>query len=330
MATSENPSFGLRVAVLTAAYDDWESLATLLPLVDREMAALGRADIVIVDDGSSLPLDERAVFREPLRHVDSITVLTLNRNMGPQRALAAGIGWIARNMTCDLAVMMDCDHEDPPSQIPILVRKCLDAAAPSVVFAGRVKRSERPMFRVCYWLYQRLFKMATGVEINMGNFSAIHGRLVRRVAHVAELWLHIPAAIKRARIPFQSVPLPRGRRHAGLSRMGWVALFTHASSSFAVFADAVVVRTTLFSAAVGAAAAAGALALVGLRLFTDIAVADWISILLAALLVILFQFGTTALSMGFLSVLVRSNLPMLPYYEHEKFIADVRRLPPPR
>ncbi len=112
--------------------------------------------------------------------------------------------------------------------------------------------------------------------------------------------------------------------------MGWVALFTHASSSFAVFADAVVVRTTLFSGVIGATVAAGALALVGLRLFTDVVVADWASNLLAALLIILFQFGATALSMGFLSVLVRGNLPMLPYYEHEKFIADVRRLPPPQ
>ena len=82
------------IVILIPVFNDWASLAELLPRLDQELSRSGvGADFLIVDDGSLLDadgLDDAGPFQRDRR----IDVLRLRRNLGHQRAIAVGLAYI--------------------------------------------------------------------------------------------------------------------------------------------------------------------------------------------------------------------------------------------
>ena len=110
------------IVILTATYNDWDTFRPFLKSLDE---ALGQASLTarigVVDDGSSLPPNDAMKISSKLNAISQITAVTLTRNMGNQRAIAIGLGYIAKEMPCDYLVIMDSDMEDLPEYVPQLV-----------------------------------------------------------------------------------------------------------------------------------------------------------------------------------------------------------------
>ena len=108
--------------------------------------ALGHASIsarvVVVDDGSSFPADEIALIYQGLDAISQVTAITLTRNMGNQRAIAIGLGYVAKEMPCDYLVIMDSDMEDLPEYVPQLVERAAESNS-KIIFAERTRRANR-------------------------------------------------------------------------------------------------------------------------------------------------------------------------------------------
>ena len=128
-----------------------------------------------------------------------------------------------------------------------------------VVFAARTKRMESVLFRVCYQLYRLVHRALTGIEVRVGNFSVAPRAALTRLMGVPDVWNHYAAAIHRARIPRKYLPLARGKRLAGESKMNFTSLLVHGLTAMSVFSDQVSAR--LLTLAVGfATTAASAIA----------------------------------------------------------------------
>jgi glycosyltransferase involved in cell wall biosynthesis len=329
MTNQDAPSdfAGKTIVVLTPTFNDWLSVRDLLPLIDRAIASVGaRGKVVVIDDGST---DDRGRADVPglnLSAIESVDELALTRNQGNQRALAIGIGFVADRMTGDFLIVMDSDLEDDPKYIPDLLNRCLSAGGRSIVFAKRAERSEGLAFRAMYWLYRRLFRLFTGTRISVGNFSVIPWSLVPRLANVGELWSHFPAAIMRSRLPYQSIPIPRGRRLHGKSTMNTVPLIAHAFGGFTVHAEAFAVRALIAAIVLSGVIILTGLGLAALRLFTDIPITGWTSVIIGVLMIMLFQVISTAVNTLFLVLSLRTQTPMIPVQEYGRFIVGVSRL----
>ncbi len=320
---------GKNVVILMATYNDWDSIAELLPNIDRELAGIdANGSIVIVDDGSTVIADRDRIASSKFKAINSIECIELYRNQGNQRANAIGIAYCEANTDGDYLIVMDSDQEDKPEYIPQLIRACTDDDAAKIIFAERSRRSEGPAFRFFYFVYQFLYRLLTGMSISIGNFSVIPRVLVPRVAHIAELWSHYPAAIMRARIPFGAIQSERGKRSRGNSKMGTVPLLLHALSGFTVHAETIGARILVVAGAAGMAVLALAAVLIGIRLFSDIPVLGWTSQFVGLLVVIIFQIIITAGIMVFLIIAVRMQPPMVPASEFSKFIMRELRLYP--
>ncbi|MBL4691532.1 MAG: glycosyltransferase, partial [Rhodospirillales bacterium] len=207
------------IVILTATYNDWDNFQPFLKSLD---AVLGQASlsarVVVIDDGSSFPTDDTASISQDYDAISQVTAVTLTRNMGNQRAIAIGLGYIAKEMPCDYLVIMDSDMEDLPEYVPQLVERAGETNS-KVIFAERTRRANHRTFKIFYGLYKSLYRMLTGMPISIGNFSAVPGRLVRRIAGISEIWSHFPAGIMRAKIPFDTLPSSRGPRLHGESKM---------------------------------------------------------------------------------------------------------------
>ena len=135
------------VVILTAQYNDWVSLAHLLPLIDETLVPLGvKARVVVVDDGSIGSDGKNLVDSLSLKTVKSIEEVVLGDNQGNQRAMAIGLAHVAKHHPCDYLLLIDSDFEDDPKHIPQLLEACRSDGGKGIIFSERTKSSEGMVF----------------------------------------------------------------------------------------------------------------------------------------------------------------------------------------
>jgi glycosyltransferase involved in cell wall biosynthesis len=313
-----------RVTILIPVYDDWTSLDTLIRSLDTSLGAAGmQAELLVVNDAS--PTDGGELnLKPPWASIDKIQILDLRRNLGHQRAIAIGLAWLDESGVQDPVVVMDGDGEDAPSQVPLLYAACQKNGFTRLVFARRNRRSEAFAFRSLYIVYQRFYRMLTGHELRVGNFSIIPSRILRRLVVVSELWNHYSAAVMKARIPYEQLPLDRSKRIAGRSKMNYVSLVAHGLSSISVHGDTVGTRMLILAVGLILSGLTGIVAVVFLKTETSLAIPGWATS--ASGLLISFILQACMLSLGFILVILggRNASSFIPCRDFQPYVDQVR------
>lgn len=321
--------------VLIPVYEDWEAVGLLLSRLDEALRDHARGGdrprpgtrVVLVDDGSNTPAPA-ALFRLTFRAVDRVSVLTLRRNLGHQRALAVGLSYVEANLPCRVVVVMDGDGEDRPADVPRLLDRFEQEGGRRIVFAERGKRSESLLFRAGYFVYKLLHLLLTGIRVRAGNFSVVPYPLLSRLVVVSDLWNHYPASVLKSRLPVAMHYTERGRRLVGRSKMNLVALVIHGLSGIAVFGDRVGVRMLAAVAGCIAAVLAGLAGVVAVKVGTDWAIPGWATSTTGLLLVMLFQLLMLMLVFTFIVLGHRDGSSFLPVRDHGYFVGQFREVFP--
>jgi hypothetical protein len=315
-----------KIIILLPVYNDWDALSLLLPILEQELNANEiRADILMVDDGSTTSAPPN-LGQTCFRSIESIDILSLRRNLGHQRAIAVGLSYIEAHRVCHAVIVMDCDGQDDPRDIPRLVRECIANGDQKIIFAARTRRSESLIFRLFYHLYRLIHFLLTGMPVRVGNFSVIPSGALNRLVAVSELWNHYAAAVHKARLPIASVPTERSRRLEGPSRMDVVALVVHGLSAMAVFGDRIGVRL-LIVVALGMGLVSGALVTVlGIRLLTPLAVPGWATYVTGLLLVMLIQMLLVVLVFAFVILAARDTASIIPGRDYIHLTGGIQRV----
>jgi hypothetical protein len=284
---------------------------------------------VLVDDAS----DEgppTALCELVLPHVERVLVLPLRRNLGHQRAIALGLAYVEAELRCDAVAVMDGDGEDTPEDLLRLVQHCQQIEGRAVVFAERRQRSEGLAFRAFYRAYRAAHRVLTGKSVYFGNFSVVPAALLRRAVVVSELWNHYAAAIMRSRIPYTALHTSRGQRLAGRSRMGLVTLIAHGLSAMSVHADLAGVRLLIATAVMLLVMGSGLSIVVGLRLFTELAIPGWASTVGMLLLVLMSQSAVMSLVFVFMTLQGRTVHGFVPARDYVHYVDRAFQILPAR
>jgi glycosyltransferase involved in cell wall biosynthesis len=307
-------------------YNDWAAAQKLLAGIDAALMTVPcRGRVLIVNDASTEEFKADLTQRFP--QIDDVWVLHLRRNLGHQRAIAMGLVYVYQNWPgLDAVVVMDADGEDRPQDIPVLIACFSAGGGREVVFAARSKRLESPMFRFFYNMYRGWHKILTGISVRVGNFSVLPPQALSRLMVVSELWNHYAAAIFRARIPHTSIPLARGTRLAGHSKMNFVSLLVHGLSAISVFSDVVGARLLAVAALAILVAVVLVAVVAGVRLFTDLAIPGWATYVTGILLIVVAQALIVSLALAFIIVNGRAVPSFLPIRDAAFFIDRVERL----
>lgn len=307
-------------------YNDWEALSLLLPRLDHELHANGlNASIFLVDDGSTviLPGD---FCPGNFKAIESIDILSLRRNLGHQRAIAVGLSYIEAKLLCGAVLVMDSDGQDDPRDVPRLVRESIVHDGKKIVFAARTRRSEGFAFKCFYHLYRLIHYLLTGIRVQVGNFSVVPVSELRRLVAVSELWNHYAAAVHKAKLPMDLMKTRRSPRLAGPSHMNLVALVVHGLSAMAVFGDRIGVRLLiLVTLGIGLTLSAFA-AVVGIRLFTTLAIPGWATYTAGLLFVMLIQMLVVLLVFAFVILASRNQANIIPSRDYVHIAGDIQRV----
>ena len=277
------------LVIVTPVYEDREASSQLFVELANNFGA--SAFVVAVDDGSVRePLDPDSLRRAGLSGV----VIRLRRNIGHQRAIAVGLGFVADELPdADRIVVMDSDGEDRPATIHALL-DALQSPQFDIAVAERKSRVETLRFRAFYVLYKIIFGALTGRRISFGNFMALKPAAVKRLSAMHESWTHIAGSVLASKLRLAVVPLDRGARYAGQSKMNFVSLALHGFKALMVFAEDVLVRVGLACVVISIFAVLGALAAIVLKL-VGFATPGWFSVALGVLFLVFLQ--TAALTL---------------------------------
>ena len=307
------------LVVVTPIYEDVEASSRLFAEL---VASLGhKVFVVAVDDGSvRQPVDPANIAAAGLDGV----VIKLKRNVGHQRAIAIGLSYVAENHgDAEPVVVMDSDGEDLPASITPLVR-ALESEAVDVVVAKRKSRVETLRFRAFYVFYRLLFQLLTGRTISFGNFMALKAAAVRRLAAMQELWIHVAGCVLTSKLRIESLPLDRGPRYAGRSKMNFVGLALHGFKALMVFAEDVLVRVGVACAVIAVLSVIGGAATILFKLI-GVATPGWASVASGILFLVFLQTGALTLMTLMLTGVVRGgSVVSVSYKEFVDSVLNVR------
>lgn len=310
-----------RCVLLSPVFNDYACARALIQALDRLLPPAMRAEtlLLLVDDGST----DRIQLDPPAPGGIQARVLQLRANLGHQRAIAVGLGFVSRWVLPDATVaVLDSDGEDRPEDLVRLI-EASRWSPDSIVVANRAQRSESRGFRLGYVFYRLLYRMLTGQEIRNGNFSAMSGRIAARLAYAPSLWNHFAATIYKSRKEVTGIEVRRGVRYDGSSRMNFVGLVAHGLSAVAVHMEAVGVRMLVASLMTTLVALAAGATVVAIRLFTDLAIPGWASIL-SMLFLILAMLGLVSSTGLVFSVLAaRERRPVIAAIDTAYFVEDL-------
>lgn len=197
------------VSVVVPVYDNAATLSELALRLGQVLAARGTShELILVDDAST---DDSLTVARGLADRDArIRVVSLERNLGQNRALLAGLG----AASADRVVIMDADLQDPPEALPELLKA--SAEGYDAVFAGRrgVYQSRGRM--LTSWFYKGLMSCLCGLPRGAGLFVALRRDLVQELVESPELpWLLPRIGLSGRKLA--SVPVRRTARPVGSS-----------------------------------------------------------------------------------------------------------------
>ena len=187
----------------------------VLPELFRRLDALFDAqsdyhfNVVLINDGSRDASADLITARAASD--ERFIIINLSRNFGHQAALTAGLAH-ARG---DAIVTMDCDLQDPPEIIPLLLAKWNEGA--DVVLATRTSRQETGLRRLGFDLFHRFFALLSDfpIEANTGTFGLLSSQAHEAFKKLPETHRFFPGL--RSWIGFQraEVTYERQERAAG-------------------------------------------------------------------------------------------------------------------
>ena len=278
------------------------------------------AQILVVDDASSYVPESIRVTRD-YESIESIEVISLISNQGNQRAIAIALSYLHDRGLENDVLIMDSDGEDKPEDIPRLVAELVAQPTFNIIFAERNKRSEGYLFKILYTVYQGLFNILLGIKINFGNFSIVRKEMVSRLIQDHSLWNHYPATVIKNRIAYTTINTERGARYFGRPKMSFANLVLHGLAGIACFNEKMLCRLLIFSSIVLCSLILTFFVVIGLKLFTTLAIAGWASNIIGFIIVLalqiivfsaLFSFGTIA------NRSVKKSIPGLDYHFYIK------------
>jgi len=130
-------------------------------------------EIILVEDHS--PDRSWEAIEQCCKEDNRVKGIKLSRNFGQHKAITAGLD----QTNGEWIVVMDCDLQDVPEEIPNLYKKTIDSQC-DVVFARRVKRSDDFFKRLSSKMFYFLFNYLTDIPNNseIANFGVFNKKVI--------------------------------------------------------------------------------------------------------------------------------------------------------
>jgi dolichol-phosphate mannosyltransferase len=137
-------------------------------------------EIILINDSS--PDDAWQVIQQLAVEDNRVKGINLARNFGQHYAITAGLDFAQG----DWVVVMDCDLQDRPEEIPVLFQKAQEGY--DIVVGRRLIRQDTFFKKISSNLFYRIFKFMTGASVDnrIGNYGIYASKVIKSISALKE------------------------------------------------------------------------------------------------------------------------------------------------
>lgn len=159
--------------------------------------------------------------------------LQFSRNFGQHYGITAGLDYC----NGDWVVVMDCDLQDRPEEIPRLYTKAQEGY--DVVLARRGKRKDPLTKRLTSWLFYKIFNYFTDLQYDseVGNFRIISRQVAQNFCLMRERLRFFGGLVDWMGFPTTSIDVTHEERLVGRSNYTFAKLWKLASETIIAYSD---------------------------------------------------------------------------------------------
>ena len=208
---------------------------TLEPLVTRLVSTLNSKfstyEIILVEDGCpSLAWMEIVHLAEEYPCVKGIK---LSRNFGQHEAMTAGFS----HATGEWVVVMDCDLQDRPEEIPRLYEKAQEGF--DIVFARRYERQDSFLKKLGSRTFYAVLGYLTDTKLDatVANFGIYHLRVIKAVLQMKESLRYFPVMVRWVGFNSTAINVVHEERTSGKTAYSLKRLLSLSLSVMVSFSD---------------------------------------------------------------------------------------------
>jgi glycosyltransferase involved in cell wall biosynthesis len=290
-------NFAKEISIVCPVYKASVCIDLLLQRLQSTLIALvpERFEIILVNDGS--PDDSWNRICSLMKSTPALVGINLSRNFGQHAAIRAGL----EHATGRWIVVMDCDLQDIPEEIPRLYHKALEGF--DVVSARRKNRSDSALKCFQSWIFYKILGTLTDSDIDhaIANFGIYNHKVIQSIKSFGDRTIFFPEFIRWVGFRSTAIDVKHGDRAYGKSSYTLVALIRLAFSAVISFSD----KPLRFSIYCGLLIA-GFSAFIGVVVFVkwligDVTLVGWTSLMLSLWFLagfIVTSIGITALYIG--------------------------------
>ncbi|MDC0368884.1 glycosyltransferase [Opitutales bacterium] len=287
------------IEIIIPVFNDTESLYILLDRINKLESNCYSFSVTIIDDFSYNPVSEQLEIKN-YTLIKNISIIRLAKNCGHQVAIATGLREVSKSKP-NFIVVIDGDGEDNPNKIIKLLDRSVEEN--SIIVASRGDRYESILFKSFYFVYILLFKTATGLKINFGNFSVVPAEILPSINALNTTAIHYPATLLKSQLNIIKLKIDREKRYSGKSKMNLTSLINHGLRSFSIYNEQVISRLLILSSSLLILIFASISCIIALKII-GYATPGWASNVALSLLLLASQ----TFMMAFFSIII---LPLL-------------------
>ena len=189
-------------------------------------------EIILVDDRS--PDDSWGQILKLAALDPRVRGYQLSRNFGQHRAITAGL----EQCQGEWVVVMDCDLQDQPEEIPALLEHARQEGA-DIVFAQRVERQDSVLKKLLSRTFYRVLSYLTDTpqDHTIANFGLYHRKVITAVLTMRESIRYFPTMVRWVGFRSSALAVVHAERSEGTSNYNFRRLLNLAIDIILAYSD---------------------------------------------------------------------------------------------
>lgn len=171
-----------KISVISPEYKGAAMVSELVRRIKESVTPISEDfEIILVNDASpdNTWTEIEKVCKEDIR----VKGINLSRNFGQHYAISAGL----QHAKGEWIIVMDCDLQDRPEEIPNLYNKALEGY--DIVYAQRTKRKDGFFKKLSSHLFHKIFDWLSGAKTDetIANFGIYHSKVIKEYNKIPEV-----------------------------------------------------------------------------------------------------------------------------------------------
>lgn len=220
------------LSVVIPVYRAEDCVRELYRRLKKTLASITpRHEIIMVEDcGGDRSWD---ILRELAAKDRRLKIIQLTRNFGQHYAITAGVD----HCDGDWVVVMDCDLQDQPEEIPKLYQKALEGH--EVVLARRADRQDAFLKKLTSRIFYKVFESLSGMPYDgeVGNFRIFSRGVADRFREMRENLRFFGGLMQWIGFPAARVDVRHAERYAGKTTYTYRKLFALGVETVIAYSD---------------------------------------------------------------------------------------------